>query len=634
MEGTDSDDASDGRARRHGGTAHLIRRRWDASAAAAGLRPERADLRPEHADEPDPGDGRRHRHPAGAEPVRVAALRAAVQARHLRQRRTPLNFQVGYYTAVAGLGRSPSDVVINGSVDVYNQCDGSGCVALNNFWRSLSNLTINVTNPDVGCYTGEFWAVSQAAPMRRVHVNGLDHPDGLLLRPVVRQRRLHRRFGVRGRDRSSTARSSSGWSGTATSTAGPTASGTRCSRGSSGAPAQCFPAQAPCGGPYTTLATSPVTREAPYLYVDADGQYNVFVPAVQHNSAGTTWAGGPTPGTSIPIDRVLRRPADRQREEDQQGAREGHEPDLHARRLPARPDDQGQAGRHRRARARLPDARPDDGQAAMTVADVKGVEARRADVRRRPEELAGPARGRHQECPQERRVRPDDAADVFFRIGGATPGKATTSLVVNSDDVILDDIWAWRADHGNGVGWTANTADTGADRQRRRRDGLRPVRRALPEVRGRSGTATAARSSSSRTRCPTTRRARPPGWRRPVSMASRPSRSPTRVTSFHGYGMGSYSFFNQGVDIFAANAFEVPDTPARGQPPRSADDLPRCEHREGRHPERRQRHGRVVDHRQPGRAGHRRRATRDGRNRSSPRQLPRPASRSRSQSLL
>ena len=40
-------------------------------------------------------------------------------------------------------------------------------------------------------------------------------------------------------------------------------------------------------------------------------------------------------------------------------------------------------------------------------------------------------------------------------------GKATTSLIVNSNNVILDDIWAWRADHGNGVGWTNNTADTG-----------------------------------------------------------------------------------------------------------------------------------------------------------------------------
>jgi len=51
--------------------------------------------------------------------------------------------------------------------------------------------------------------------------------------------------------------------------------------------------------------------------------------------------------------------------------------------------------------------------------------------------------------------------DIFFRIGGATPGKATTALVVNSNNAILDDIWSWRADHGNGVGWTSNTADTG-----------------------------------------------------------------------------------------------------------------------------------------------------------------------------
>src|ERR1700694_5260998 len=86
---------------------------------------------------------------------------------------SPLNFQIGYYTTVAGLGLSPNDVVINGSIDVYNQCSGTSCTALVNFWRSLSNLTINVTNPNAGCYTGEFWAVSQAAPMRRVHVNGL-----------------------------------------------------------------------------------------------------------------------------------------------------------------------------------------------------------------------------------------------------------------------------------------------------------------------------------------------------------------------------------------------------------------------------------------------------------------------------
>ena len=52
---------------------------------------------------------------------------------------TPLNFQVGYYTAVAGLGLSPNDVVINGSVYVRNQCANGSCIALNNFWRALAH---------------------------------------------------------------------------------------------------------------------------------------------------------------------------------------------------------------------------------------------------------------------------------------------------------------------------------------------------------------------------------------------------------------------------------------------------------------------------------------------------------------
>ena len=57
----------------------------------------------------------------------------------------PLIVQVGYYTEVAGLGRNPGDVTINGHVDVYNRCLApDNCIALNNFWRSLSNLTINV----------------------------------------------------------------------------------------------------------------------------------------------------------------------------------------------------------------------------------------------------------------------------------------------------------------------------------------------------------------------------------------------------------------------------------------------------------------------------------------------------------
>src|SRR5262249_23484232 len=85
----------------------------------------------------------------------------------------PLTFQVGYYTEVAGLGASPGDVTINGHVDVYNRCLApDNCIALVNFWRSLSNLTLNVAGLS-GCRaSADFWAVSQAAPMRRVNVTG------------------------------------------------------------------------------------------------------------------------------------------------------------------------------------------------------------------------------------------------------------------------------------------------------------------------------------------------------------------------------------------------------------------------------------------------------------------------------
>src|SRR4029450_1179586 len=85
----------------------------------------------------------------------------------------PLNFQVGYSTDVAGLGSSPTDVAVNGTIDVHNQCFGPGdCTALVNFWRSLSNLTIDInTTRKVGCDAArDFWAISQAAPMRRVKI--------------------------------------------------------------------------------------------------------------------------------------------------------------------------------------------------------------------------------------------------------------------------------------------------------------------------------------------------------------------------------------------------------------------------------------------------------------------------------
>jgi hypothetical protein len=58
-------------------------------------------------------------------------------------------------------------------------------------------------------------------------------------------------------------------------------------------------------------------------------------------------------------------------------------------------------------------------------------------------------------------ANPTTIQDVYYRIGGAGPGKATTSLVVDNNDTITDHTWVWRADHGDGVGWDTNRADYG-----------------------------------------------------------------------------------------------------------------------------------------------------------------------------
>jgi hypothetical protein len=481
---------------------------------------------------------------------------------------SPLNFQVGYYTAVAGLGQSPNDVVVNGSAYVRNQCDSTNfCVALNNFWRSLSNLTINVNTPNFGCYNGEFWAVSQAAPMRRVHVNGfatlMDYCTGPSFASggFISDSRFDGATIVNGSQQQWLVRNSTldGWTNGVWN---------QVFSGVGGAPAQCFPAQPSCGGPYTTLPTSTVTRDAPYLYVDSDGHYQVFVPSPQRDSAGASWEGGPTAGSSIPIaDFFIAKPTDDAQTINNALAR--------GQNLIFTPGVYLLDGTIKVKRPHtvvlglgFPTLVPTNGQATTTVADVPGVKLSGllfdAGLVNSPMLLQVGTPHAHKSDPSD----PTSVQDVFFRIGGATPGKATTSLVVNSDNVLLDDIWAWRADHGNGVGWTANTADTGliVNGDDVTAYGLFVEHYQKYEViwNGENGRVVFFQnempydppSQAAWTEAPGV-----PGWAA-FKVAD-------DVTSFSGWGMGSYSFFNQGIDIFAAHAFEVPTS----LPPGSLHDL-------------------------------------------------------------
>ena len=82
-----------------------------------------------------------------------------------------VEFQVPYYVSIIGLGQTPNDVIFYGGPNVYDDVtyhDKLKNNGLDNFWRSCENCTIIPNNKDYGMT----WAVSQASPLRKVYIKG------------------------------------------------------------------------------------------------------------------------------------------------------------------------------------------------------------------------------------------------------------------------------------------------------------------------------------------------------------------------------------------------------------------------------------------------------------------------------
>jgi hypothetical protein len=394
----------------------------------------------------------------------------------------PLVFQVGYYTQVAGLGASPKDTVINGAAEVYNNLCTAGtqdCNADVNFWRSLSNVTLNVTLPatppayapapgdpfGAGCdNSAEMWAASQAAPLRRDIINGS---------VVFQDYCANHNFASGGFIADSQVSGDLNFFGNQQYLVRDSAIGAAIGcpgglwnmvySGVTGAPAPAFTGQC---NQNTVLASSPVTEEEPYLYSSSGGGLSVFVPAVRHDSAGPSWASGAQDGRTIALSQFfIASPGASVREINEALARGKNlilTPGVYRLNEPivvSRPDTVvlGQGF------ATLVPAR---GNAAMIVAPNVGVKLSGFIVDAGPVNspvlVSVGTRGR---AGQSRLAAddPDLIQDVYFRVGGAetTPVSATVSLADNAPHSVIDDVWAWRADHGNDIGWRLNTGDTG-----------------------------------------------------------------------------------------------------------------------------------------------------------------------------
>jgi hypothetical protein len=355
-----------------------------------------------------------------------------------------LNIPVGFYTQVLGVGASPDNVSISGNL--HSDAYLSGDNATQNFWRGAEGIAIT---PSVSPMQ---WAVSQAVPFRRMHVRGnikLNQNNGWSsggwFSDVLVDGQVNSASQQQWISRNSQWGS---WTGS---------NWNMVFVGVVNAPAGSWPAP-----PYTKVAQTPVVREKPFLTVDASGSWGVRVPSLRTNSAGITWSGGSTPGTTIPISSfyIARSDTDTAATINAQLAAGKHlllTPGVYSLNDTIRVNSANTVV----LGLGFATLRTTTGQAALSIADVDGVTVAGlfidAGTTSSPVLMeVGPSGSSASHA-----ANPTVLHDVFFRVGGAAAGKATVNLRINSSDVIVDHTWIWRADHGAGVGWTSNTSANG-----------------------------------------------------------------------------------------------------------------------------------------------------------------------------
>ena len=361
---------------------------------------------------------------------------------------------VGFYESVQGLGASPDDVTINGNLRVGTATGD----ALSTFWRSVENVKINPIETDETAHTMR-WNTSQASPLRRVDIAGNldlqggrafgnelanirvsgDVEPGHILKADSTQTNGEAQYFIRNSQ-------IGGWDGDGVDDV---------LSGVTGAPPSDF-----ANTGMTSLPSTPVSREAPFVYLDGT-HYKVFVPSAKENTSGISWGTARSDGSSIPLrDFYIAQPAataETLNYELGQGKNILFTPGVYYLDQPiqvTRPDTviMGMG---------FASLTPTAGTAAIQVGNARGVSissltvdanAQNSDVL-----VQVGTHGVHRGSAGD----PTTLSDVFVRVGGPWLGRATTSVEINQNNVIIDHAWLWRADHGTGVGWTSNIADHG-----------------------------------------------------------------------------------------------------------------------------------------------------------------------------
>lgn len=388
----------------------------------------------------------------------------------------PLLLQLGYYTEVAGLGSKPTDVVVFGKIEVYNRCfvpdefiekgefiptDGSGhCIALNNFWRSLSNLQIHIISPPQQDYCrsqANFWAVSQASSMRRVSIVGgklslMDFcttpafASGGFMADTLVQGKVEN--GSQQQWISRNIEVLDGWSG---------AVWNQVFVGSVGVLADTTSFPDP---PVSNVPNTPITREKPFLVGsqsnnNSSKQMGVFVPSAVSNTRGVSWSGRDTKGKFLPLEDFLIATPSTTAQEYRQALQQGQNllftPGVYNIYETIRVDRAhtvviglGQATLTAR-----------NGVVPLQTSDSEGIVLAGITIDAGPDALSPVLlqigdRSQLRSSPPatSNPTHPITLSDVYIRVGGPYVGKTDIALEINAHHVLIDHTWIWRADHG------------------------------------------------------------------------------------------------------------------------------------------------------------------------------------------
>jgi predicted heme/steroid binding protein len=195
--------------------------------------------------------------------------------------------------------------------------------------------------------------------------------------------------------------------------------------------------------------------EKPFLYVDGSGHFAVMVPALTKDKVGTSWGGASqAQGRSIPIGDFYLAHAGKDTAATMNAALAAGKnllitPGIYPLEASIKVTKPGTVVMGMGYATLKPVA----GTPALQVADVDGVRVSSILFDAAPGNTptlleVGPPGSKASHA-----ANPTIIYDIFCRVGGAGPGSSVAMTTINSNDVIGDNTWLWRADHGTGWEW-------------------------------------------------------------------------------------------------------------------------------------------------------------------------------------